>query len=448
MNAISYFHKKDIRETLVLAYPIVLSQLGHVLVGIVDTAIVGQIGTIEQAAVALANAFHFLILIFGIGISFGVTPLVAAADGAGNTSENTTLLKHTLFVNGLTGILLFLLLFLSSPVLYLLDQPLDVVDIAVPFLNVLMLGMIPLCIFSGLKQFAEGLSFTRVAMFISVGANLLNVLLNYLMVFGHWGFPEMGVKGSCWASFIARAIMAIAMFLYIYYNSNFIKYRKGFRLNAISKNIALKILRIGIPSGLQWFFEIGTFSFAIIMMGWISSQAQAAHQIGISLASFTYMAASGMAGATSVRVGNHFGIKDEKGVRRAAFTGMLIVVLTMCICALFFMLFRNNLAFLFTTDKEVIALASTLIIIAAFFQISDGLQAVALGMLRGIQDVKTPTIITLVAYWGLGLPLCYLFGFTLELGPKGVWYGLASGLTISAVLLLWRFNYISKKIKV
>jgi MATE family multidrug resistance protein len=441
-----FLHRRDIRETLLLAYPIVFSQLGHVLVGIVDTAIVGQIGTVEQAAVGLANSLHFLVLVFGVGISFGVTPLVAAADGANDTSQNTSLLKHSLVVNGITGIALFLLLFACSPVLRLLDQPTEVVDIAIPFLNVLMLGMIPLCIFSGLKQFAEGLSFTRVAMYISVGSNLLNVLLNYLLVFGYCGFPEMGVMGSCWASFIARLLMAVAMFIYIYYGTHFIKYRAGFKLKAISKNIVLKILTIGIPSGLQWFFEIGTFSFAIIMMGWISSQAQAAHQIGVSLASFTYMAASGLAGATSVRVGNQFGIKNRAGIRSAAFTGMGIVLIAMTLSAVLFMLFRNHLPYLFTTASDVIPIASSLLIIAAFFQLSDGLQAVELGMLRGMQDVKIPTITTLIAYWGIGLPMCYVFGFVFHLGAIGIWYGLALGLTLSAILLFMRFNYISKKI--
>ena len=429
-----------------MAYPIVLSQLGHVLVGIVDTAVVGEIGTTEQAAVALANAFHFLVLIFGIGISFGVTPLVAAADAIGDTAQNSILLKHTLLVNTISGIILFMLLYWASPILYSLDQPDNVVDIAIPFLNVLMLGLIPLCVFSGLKQFAEGLSFTRVAMYISVGGNLLNILLNYLLVFGYWGVPEMGVMGSCWASFIARVLMALLMFLYLYHGKHFKKYRKGFRLLDFSKKITFKILSIGVPSGLQWFFEIGTFSFAIIMMGWISSEAQAAHQIGVSLASITYMAASGIAGATSVRVGNQFGLKNHRGVRAAAYSGGVIVLILMSLAAFTFFLFREEFPLLFTVDPSVISIASSLIIIAALFQVSDGLQAVGLGMLRGIQDVKIPTLITFVAYWVVGLPTCYILGFVFKLGAEGVWYGLATGLLVSSLALLVRFHLISKRI--
>lgn len=196
-------YKKSYRKTFYLAYPVVLSQLGHIMVGVVDTAMVGQIGTIPQAAVALANGLYVLVLVFGIGISYGVTPLVAAADSSKDYKENASLLKHSIIINTVTGILLFLLLVAISPVLRMFNQQQEVVDLAIPFLNVMMLGMIPLCIFSGFKQFTEGLSYTTMAMFITIGSNLLNIILNYLMIFGYWGFPKMGLMGACWASFIS-----------------------------------------------------------------------------------------------------------------------------------------------------------------------------------------------------------------------------------------------------
>src|SRR4051812_39504849 len=251
---------KNYKATFYLAYPVVLSQLGHIMVGVVDTAMVGQIGTIPQAAVALSNSFYTLVLVFGLGVSYGITPLVAAADSTKHYSENARLLKHGIIINTVLGILLFAFLFVCSPALNLLNQKKEVVDMAIPFLNVMMLGMIPLCIFSGFKQFTEGLSFTRVAMLITIGANILNILLNYLMIFGHWGIPEMGLMGSCWASFIARVIMAVAMFLYVYYNKHFRKYWVGFSFRNISKELTKKILAIGVPSGLQWVFEVGAFA--------------------------------------------------------------------------------------------------------------------------------------------------------------------------------------------
>lgn len=439
-------YKENYKQTFLLAFPVVLSQMGHVMVGVVDTAIVGQIGTIEQAAVALASSFHLLVLVFGVGVSFGVTPLVAAADEAKDYSQISSLLKHSVVVNTATGILLFLLLFCFSPLLGLLNQKDEVIDLAIPFLNVLMLGMIPLCIFSGFKQFAEGLSFTRIAMVITIGANLINVALNYALVFGYWGFPKMGMMGSCWASFISRVIMALAMFAYVYWNKQFKAYWKQFNFKNISKQIVKNILSIGVPSGMQWVFEIGAFSFAVIMMGWISPQAQAAHQIAVSMASVTYMMASGLSAATSVRVGNKFGIKDMQGVRIACFSALFMALTFMSISAICFILFKDLLPVFFNTDAEVTGLASSLLVIAAFFQLSDGLQAVELGALRGIQDVKVPTFIALAAYWIIGLPMSYVFAFVWNIGIQGIWYGLALGLSVAAILLFLRFNYVSKRI--
>lgn len=437
---------KSYRATFSLAYPVVLSQLGHIMVGVVDTAMVGQIGTVEQAAVALSNSLYTLVLVFGLGVSYGVTPLVAAADSSKDIGLNAQLLRHGIVINTVLGILLFVLLFFSSPVLNLFDQKPEVVDLAIPFLNVMMLGMIPLCIFSGFKQFTEGLSFTGIAMLITIGSNLLNVLLNYLMIFGHWGFPEMGLMGSCWASFIARMVMAIAMFLYVYYNRHFRQYRAGFSFRNLSKELTKKILNIGIPSGLQWVFEVGAFAFAVIMIGWISPNAQAAHQVALSIAATTYMMASGLSAAASVRVGNMAGLHNREGVRIAGFSAFIMVLAFMSICALCFILFKDSLPVIFNKDTEVISIASALLVIAAFFQLSDGVQVVGLGALRGVKDVTLPTIITLVAYWVIGLPMSYVFAFKMGLGAEGVWYGLSLGLTIAAVSLFFRFNYVSRKV--
>jgi multidrug resistance protein, MATE family len=437
---------KSYKATFSLAYPVVLSQLGHIMVGVVDTAMVGQIGTVPQAAVALSNSLYTLVLVFGLGVSYGITPLVAAADSSNDIKGNAELLKHGIVINTVLGILLFALLFSLSPILNLFNQKQEVVDLAIPFLNVMMLGMIPLCIFSGFKQFTEGLSFTGIAMLITIGSNLLNILLNYLMIFGHWGFPEMGLMGSCWASFISRVVMAVLMFVYVYYNKQFRKYREGFSFRKLSADLTKKILNIGVPSGLQWVFEVGAFAFAVIMIGWISPKAQAAHQVALSIAATTYMMASGLSAAASVRVGNQAGLHNREGLRTAGFSAFVMVLAFMGICALCFILFKDQLPLLFTKDAEVVSISSTLIAIAAFFQLSDGVQVVGLGALRGIKDVKLPTLITLVAYWAIGLPMSYVFAFKLGLGAQGVWYGLSLGLGIAAVSLFLRFNYISKRV--
>ena len=445
-SLLSAEYKTNYRKTFTLAYPLMLSQLGHIMVGVVDTAMVGQIGTIPQAAVALANSLYFLVLVFGLGVSFGITPLVAAADSSKDYSENAALLKHGIIINTALGVILFLLLLMISPVLNYFNQKQEVVDLAIPFLNVMMLGMIPLCIFSGFKQFTEGLSYTGIAMIITVVANLLNILLNYLMIFGHWGFPEMGLMGSCWASFISRVAMALAMFLYVYYNKPFKVYWLNFNFKNISLSLTKKILALGVPSGLQWVFEVGAFSFAVIMIGWISPAAQAAHQVALSIAAVTYMMASGISAAASVRVGNQLGLKNREGIRIAGFSAFVMVLVFMSISAICFILFRDILPVFFNKEIEVVTIASSLLIVAAFFQLSDGVQVVGLGVLRGIKDVKLPTVVTLIAYWGVGLPMSYVFAFILDYGVMGIWYGLSIGLTITAVLLFIRFNYVSKRI--
>jgi MATE family multidrug resistance protein len=256
----------------------------------------------------------------------------------------------------------------------------------------------------------------------------------------------MGIMGACWASFISRVAMALAMFLYVYYNKQLKKYWVGFNFRNISAIQIKRILAIGIPSGMQWVFELGAFSFAVIMIGWINPAAQAAHQIATSIAGITYMMASGLSAAASVRVGNQMGLKNKKGVRMAGFSAMILVLVFMSITAFCFILFKNHLPFIFNSETEATTIATALIVIAAFFQLSDGLQSVCLGALRGMEDVKIPTIITLIAYWGIGLPMSYLFAFKLNFGSQGIWYGLALGLTLAAISLFLRFNYISKRI--
>jgi len=447
--------KEHFRKTILLAWPVCLSNLGNVMVGVVDIAMVGGIkesvtgysGTTAQAAVSLANGFYFLVLVFGMGVSYGVTPLAAEADGLGNDDEKKKLLSHALIVNVITNVFLFLVLFFSSPLMSHLDQPKDVVALAIPFLNVMMLGMIPLAIFASFKQFAEGLSFTRFAMIITIGTNLLNVLLNYILIYGKFGFSAMGMMGACWATFYSRLVMAIAMFLYIYYDRHFKKYREALAFKNISFERMKNIFSIGAGSGLQWVFEVGAFAFALVMIGWIGKREQAAHQIALQLASMTYLIASGISAASSVRVGNQLGEKNVSSLREAAFSSFAMVIIFQLFFATIFILFRFAFPVLFNDEIEVQKIVASLLLIAALFQLSDGIQVVALGALRGMKDVNIPTIITLVCYWLIGLPSSYAFAFIFGFGVQGVWYGLTIALTLAAISLFLRFNYVSKRLK-
>ncbi len=438
--------KEHFKKTYLLAYPVCLSQMGHILVGVADTAMVGLIGTPEQAAVALATSVYSIILVFGIGVSFGITPLVAASDGENDKLRSTTIFKNGMLVNLIAGIVLFGILFFASPLLSHLDQPESVSSMAIPFFNVLVLSMIPLSLFFSFKQFAEGLSDTKVAMIVSIVANLLNVFLNYVMIFGKMGFPEMGLMGSCWASFISRVVMALVMFLYLWKKKAYKIYWKEWKIAKYNWKTSTDILNIGIPSGMQYVFEVGAFSFAAVMIGWIGATELAAHQIALSLAALTYMMASGISAAASVRVGNQFGMRDLQELRRSAFSALMMVVVVMSFAGLLFVFTRGMIPQWFSKEEDVISIASGLLLIAAFFQLSDGLQTVALGALRGIQDVRIPTGITLVAYWIIALPLSYWLAFSKQMGVNGIWYGLSIGLTLAAILLFLRFNYISRRI--
>ena len=445
--------KTHFLKTALLAWPVCVSNLGHVMVGIVDTAMVGGIkedvfgysGTTAQAAVALANGFYFLVLVFGFGVSYGVTPLTAAADSSQNISESRQLLKHCLIVNVLTNAILFLVLLAISPLLRFIHQPKDVVELAIPFLNVMMLGMIPLAVFSSFKQFAEGLSFTRFAMYITIGSNLLNVLFNYILIYGKFGFSAMGMMGSCWASFWARLIMAAAMFAYLFYGKHFRKYWIGFSFRNLSLGMMKKIFSIGAMSGLQWVFEVGAFAFALVMIGWIGKREQAAHQIALQIASMTYLIASGISAAASVRVGNQYGMKNISTLRVAAFSAFSMVIISQVIFAGIFIASRFALPVLFNNEPEVREIVSSLLLIAALFQLSDGVQVVALGVLRGIEDTKIPTWITFISYWLIGLPCSYAFAFIFGFGVQGIWYGLTIALSLAAILLFLRFNFVTRR---
>ena len=447
--------KDHFKKTILLAWPVCLSNLGNVMVGVVDIIMVGRIGertfgysaTTAQAAVSLANGFCFLILIFGMGVSYGVTPLVAAADSSGNVNEHKKLLSSALVVNVITNVALFLLLFAISPMINFIHQPNDVVVLAIPFLNVMMLGMLPLAVFATLKQFTEGLSFTRVAMYITIGSNVLNVLFNYILIYGKFGFSAMGVMGSCWASFYARMIMAVAMFLYVYFGKHFTQYKEAFLFKSVSIERMKSIFKIGASSGLQLVFEIGAFSVAMVMIGWIGKREQAAHQIALQVAAMTYLIASGIGSAATVRVGNQLGIKNFVGLREAAYSAFIIIIASQLFFAFLFVVFRFFIPTIFNQDPDVQAIVASLFLIAAWFQLSDGIQVVGIGVLRGVKDVTIPTLLTLIAYWLIGLPCCYLLAFVFGFGIQGVWYGLTIALTLAAIFLFLRFNYVLKNFR-
>lgn len=439
-------YREHFRKNFILAYPVVLSQLGHIMVSVFDSLMVGQIGTIPLAAASLGNSIFTITLVFGLGVSYSITPLIASAEGRRNFTRISLLLLNGLFSNLLLGILLFGVGYVFSPYITHLNQPEEVVRQAIPYMNILFLSMVPLMVFQAFRQFAEGLSLTKQAMYISILANGLNVVLNYILIFGKLGFEPMGLVGAGWATLISRIIMALMMGGWVLYAKRFAVFHRFLTFRHLSFVHMYHIFKLGLPISGQMVFEMGAFSFSAIMIGWLGARELAAHQIAINVASVTYMMASGIAAAATVRVGNQKGLRNYRAMRIAGTSSFVMAVLFMIASGLLMVIGRNFIPSLYIDDPAVIEMASMLMIIAALFQISDGVQVVGLGALRGLEDVRIPSLISLIAYWVIGLPVGYVLCFKVGIGVSGVWTGLLVGLTVAAILLFWRFKMLSSQL--
>ena len=447
MKALYQKYRSYYKDSLWLAIPVVISQLGHTLVQTADSIIVGHFaGTISLAAVSLVNSIFVMAMVIGMGISYGITPLIAQHNGRHEHDECGQLLSNSLLINSITGVVLFVLIsFGTMHLIGHLDQSSEVVRQARPYLFLIGTSLIPLLIFNTFKQFAEGLGFTKQAMLISIWGNALNICLGIIFVKGMFGISPMGIKGVGYSTLIDRCTMATVMGIYVFRSKNFRKYLKNFAVRNIDRLRTLKILKIGAPVALQYTFEVSAFSGAAILIGTISPIAQAAHQVAISLASLTYMAASGISAAAAIKSGNFFGAKKHQELRLSAISNYHIAIVFMSLAAVIFTFGNHLLPWIYTSDNRVITIAAQLLIIAAFFQLFDGTQVVGLGVLRGMGDVNIPTFITFIAYWIIGLPVGYLLGIKFNMGASGVWYGLVLGLLTASILLFIRFQLISRK---
>jgi MATE family multidrug resistance protein len=439
MQIISW--KNHFRTILTLAVPVSLSNMGHIFVDLADNYFIGQLAerTPAQAAVSLAFGVYHFILVLLIGFSYGLTPLVATLAAQKNESKIRSHLQHAFRINLLSAIGLFVLLLICSPLLNYADRPEQVKEMASDFLHVIMLSMIPLSLFFTFKQFAEGMSDTRIAMFITIGANILNIVLNWILIFGKFGAPAMGMMGSCWATFISRSVMAIAMFVYVRYHQRYRQFCTKLIGSSWSWSTTKEQLRIGIPSGLMFTMEVAAFSWPAFFIP--STVELAAHRIALSLASMTYMVSSGLAAATTIRVGHFNGLGEVHNVRRAGQSGIIIAAFFMICAAVFFILFNTQLPSLFNSETTVVQIGAQLLLIAAAFQLFDGIQVTAQGALRGLQDTIIPGIIAFTAYWLVCLPVSYLLCIELDWGARGVWVGFVLGLLIASVGFLWRFRW-------
>lgn len=440
-------YKKHIYQNLKLALPVTLANAGHMMTSMADTIMVGQIGVTELAAVGFSNSIFMFPFLIGVGMATGITAVAGRANGEEDHEKLSSIYFNGHWLMFFTGILTVLVLICASFFLNNMGQDPGVSALSFEYLLILTLSVIPYFTFLGFKQFWEGLHFTSPGMYIIIGANAINIVLNYLLIFGKYGFPEYGLNGAGWATLISRIIMLLAAFVLTFRSSRFKSYLDFHYFKINFKRVG-EIFRIGLPIGLQVAFEVGAFSAGVIIAGFINEKAQAAHKIALDLAAFTFMMAAGVGSAATISISNYLGSKNYEALKRSGRSVAIIAFVFMAITCMIFLLTNEFLPTLYTNDMVVISTASSLLIVAAFFQISDGLQVTMIGALRGLHDVKVPTILTLIAYWVIAIPLSYLLAVELSFGAVGIWYGYLTGLTIVAVGLIIRFEKLVKKKKV
>ncbi|HAI76065.1 MAG TPA: MATE family efflux transporter, partial [Microscillaceae bacterium] len=440
-------YKQEFTQMFRLSLPIVAAQVGIVLLGVTDNMMVGYLGATELAAAGIANSIFFVISIVGLGLTSVISPMSAAAKARQDHTQLRHLLLNVVRASVLCGLFTVGLVYLTAYFFEVFRQPADVAVLAKPYLIVIGWSALPLIVFAGLRSFIEGLSIIRPGMYISYLAVVINVFLNWVLIFGHWGFPAWGLWGAGVATLLSRIFIALLFWGFILRSSRIKPYAQQWQIWKDDTTQLVQIFKLGIPAGMQYFFEVAAFSSAAVLAGWLGKVSLAAHQIAISLASVTYMMAAGFGSAGAIRVGAAFGHRHRLKILRAANTAYWGVVAFMSFTCVIFIVFGDQLVWLYIQDAEVIALAAPLMIIAAFFQLSDGVQVVGLGVLRGIADLKVPTFFTLIAYWVVGLPLGYWLGFYTPLGVNGIWIGLSVGLTVSAALLTNRFYKLLRLMK-
>jgi len=424
---------------MTLAWPLVLTQVGHILTGMVDNIFLGRIGVREQAAGILSHNLYVLLLVFTVGMSYSSTPLVTEAHYRKNAEEKAGLFKNSLLLNVLVALVCFLLLYNFSWLIKYMRQPEAVVELATPYFEVLVFSLLPLSLFYTCKQYCEGLMNTTLALWISLAGNLINLALNYLLIFGKFGFPELGYMGAAWASFVARTFMGVAFMLLVFWHPLTKELRTLFPKVKVRLSSLSSLWKIGFNSAMQFTFEVAAFAIAGFMAGSLGEEDLDAHGIALSIAAFTYMFGSGIGSAATIRVGLFAAVNDWARIRLAALASLSLVILVMGAFGVLLLIFRTVLPQVFTVDPQIAAMASGLLVIAAMFQLFDGLQVTAIGILRGLKDVKASTWISLVGYWLLALPLAYFLAFIVGMKTTGIWIALLISLVFVAVCLLWRF---------
>ncbi len=436
------FYKRNIT----MALPVMLTQAGQVTVQLADNIMVGQLGTAQLASVSFANSIFILGMVFGIGFTQGLTPHVGHSFGKGEHQKVSSLLKNSIVLNTIVAFILAGIMFGVGGAMNLMGQTEQVVYYSKEYYNILLYSLVPFLVFFGLRQFSEGIGITKYAMYITLIANFINIFLNWVLIYGHFGFEAMGVRGAAIATLISRIIMLV-LFAYLFIKLDcYKKYVSNFKSPLINITLLLQVLKTSVPLSLQNLVEITAFSLSAIMVGWLGEVSLASHQVAMSMSSFSFMIALGIGAAATIRVSHQYGYGDYKSMRIAGFASIHLSMVLMGICGIAYIIFRNYIPIIYTQDPLVREMAATLLIMSALFQVFDAMQLSSLACLRALADVKIPLMLSIISYYLVSLPMGYFFGFILNMGPVGVWVGLLLGLAFAGILFSYRFNYLSKKL--
>jgi MATE family multidrug resistance protein len=445
---ISTLYRQKVKEALTLAMPIIAGQLGQVLMGFFDTVQIGGLGHEYIAASGFANGLYWMIILLGMGILFAVSPLVSKAFGEQKSYRSIGVLQASLLVSLVLSFVFMGLIWLLTAHIGIFKHSETDNRLGAAFLNTVNYSTGFVFFFMAGKQFLDGMGQTKVGMYITLAGLVLNFFLNDILIYGKLGMPVLGIEGAAMANSLSRVLMTVAIFGYIWRNKEVRALRQEYQLHRESPLAFVKpILIIGVPAGLQFFWEVAAFNAGQIMSGWISIEAEAAHMIAIGLASITFMVLSGVAHAGTIMVGYSFGARNKEEIRLSGQVIISITVAVELVFAVLFFAFKNQLPEIYTQETSVIGIASTMLVFAALFQISDGLQAAGAGLLRGMHDVKYPAVIAFVCYWLIMIPSSYVLAFTCGMGLRGIWIGFLVGLTLAAFAMLFRFKWAVKRLQ-
>lgn len=428
------------KNNLKIAVPIVLTQVGGGIVALMDNVMVGHLGAVELASVAFANSIFVLGQVFVMGAVMGLTPLVGQAFVQSDLERVKALFYNALVFVCVLGLAVTLILGLVYPFFDYMGQDTNVVRWAKPYFLLQVFSLLPLLVFCLFKQFLEGLGNTKVAMIITLVANIVNIVLNYLLIYGKFGFPYWGVVGAGVATLISRILMAVGFFVYVRTNDSWWNYLKDITIDLFQARKVWTVARVGMPIGGHMLLECTAFALSAIMVGWLGAVPLAGNQIAQNISHLTFMLVVGIGSATTIRVSHRLGEKNFYALRMAGKASVHLCLLTNTLMAIFMIVFSRQIPRIFTTDMAVIDAAAPLLVLAGLFQISDGLQTVGASILRGLTDVKRPVIYAFISYICINLPLGYLLAFKFHMGASGVWIGFIVGLSIAAILFHVRCN--------